>query len=245
MGSTESIFTIKRKIRKDGTYAKSQEGSNYCSRSCANSHIFTEEQNKSKGRKGHIQWNKGLSKYKNKFCKICGKKIYSNNVNGTGYCLLCFNKSKTRKNRASKNLLKQYKNGREIYGGITKWYNYKNIKVQGTYELRTCFILDKMLELGEINNWEYTNNRIKYIGEDNKEHSYLLDFKVDDYYIETKGYIQKKDLLKWKAAENQGIKLKKWFLEDIKKEEKRLNMVGLAQLAEHPDVTRKVQSSNL
>ena len=76
--------------------------------------------------------------------------------------------------------------------------------------------MHKMLELNEINSWEYTNDRIKYIGEDSEEHYYLLDFKVNKdsivYYIETKGYITEKDALKWESAKNQGFKIKKWFL---------------------------------
>lgn len=73
---------------------------------------------------------------------------------------------------------KSYAKGRKVYGGKTKWFTYKDIKVQGTFEFRTCFILDQMKERKEIFSWEYTNDRIKYIAEDLKQHSYLFDFKV-------------------------------------------------------------------
>lgn len=116
---------------------------------------------------------------------------------------------------------KSYTNGNNyVAGGTTKWYQYKNIKVQGTYELRTCKILDNWLKNNLIKNWEYTNDKIEYIGEDNKSHSYLLDFKVWNldgsfYYIETKGYKTEKDELKWKAVREKGLNLKIWFLSDI------------------------------
>ena len=50
-------------------------------------------------------------------------------------------------------------------------------------------------ELRNIKDWEYTNDRVPYIGVDRKQHTYLLDFKVFNndntfYYIETKGYEQ-------------------------------------------------------
>lgn len=82
-----------------------------------------------------------------------------------------------------------------------------------------------MQEFGEISCWEYTNDRINYIGEDNEEHSYLFDFKINNnYYIETKGYTTQKDLLKWKAAEEQNKVLIKCFNEDITREEIRLGL---------------------
>lgn len=120
---------------------------------------------------------------------------------------------------------KSYADGHNyVAGGTTKWYDYKGIKVQGTYELRVCFILDKWKEQKRIKNWEYTNDRIKYIGLDNKEHSYLLDFKVFDnygsfYYIETKGYKKNDDELKWKAVKDNGYKLEIWFDKEIKNKE--------------------------
>ena len=101
----------------------------------------------------------------------------------------------------------------------TKWHLYKNIKVQGSYELRTCKILDEWKSIGKIHNWEYTKDRIQYIGLDGKSHSYLLDFKVflndSFYYIEVKGYKTVKDELKWKAAKDAGNILVIWFGEDI------------------------------
>jgi hypothetical protein len=84
-----------------------------------------------------------------------------------------------------------------------------------------CFILDRMLKNNDIKKWEYTNDRFPYISNDNKLHTYLLDFKVhrnDDtfFYIETKGYIRENDPFKWRAIKGKGIELKILFNDDIK-----------------------------
>lgn len=129
-------------------------------------------------------------------------------------------RSKETKKKISESVLQNYKDGKQVYGGTTKWYDYKDIRVQGTYELRTCKILDIWKEYNVIKDWEYTKDRVKYIGEDGKEHTYLLDFKIIAnegfyYYIETKGYKTDKDILKWKAVREKGYKLEVWFEEDI------------------------------
>lgn len=114
-------------------------------------------------------------------------------------------------------------------GGRTKWYQYKDIKVQGSFELRACRILDKMVELTVIKKWEYTNDRIKYVGFDSKKHTYLLDFKVyknngEFYYLETKGYKVELDDLKWEETKNQGYDLIVWFKQDLEQKEKEFNL---------------------
>jgi hypothetical protein len=136
---------------------------------------------------------------------------------------------KTR-SKLSKATSQSYKNGRKIYGGRTKWVEIETsngkIKVQGTYEVRTCRILDQWKKIGKIKNWEYTYDRFTYIGCDKKKHYYLLDFKVfiDDgfYYLEPKGWLKPNDPLKWKTVRNLGYTLVVWFNKDIKKEEKLL-----------------------
>lgn len=117
-------------------------------------------------------------------------------------------------------------NGR-IGGGRTKWYSYKKIRVQGTYELRTCKILDSWKEFGFIKKWEYTNDRIQYLGLDEKYHSYLIDFKIYNndgswYYLEVKGYKTKIDELKWNAVKDKGFILKVWYNEEITANENKL-----------------------
>ena len=228
----------------------------YCSRSCANSHIRTEESKKktSDSIKNLIKIGKAPGFIKNqmnyqpkehkiytKQCLLCNKEFDTTNIKQQFCSVLCARKNnmhimslkyqqKIKNNpdwwsQFQKNL---YASGKQyVAGGTTKWYNYKDIKVQGTYELRTCFILDKWKEEGKIKGWEYTNDRIEYIGLDNEKHSYLLDFKVFEnnssfYYIETKGYKKDNDELKWKATIDKGYKLKIWFEQDIIKKEKEL-----------------------
>ncbi len=108
---------------------------------------------------------------------------------------------------------------------------YKGHIISGTFELRAAYILDKMLEKNDIISWEYTNDTIKYISYDNKEHNYLLDFKYIDLnndikYIEVKGVKTNIDEYKWKAAEKQGLNLDKWFLDDIELKEKQYNITN-------------------
>lgn len=128
---------------------------------------------------------------------------------------------------------KSYANGNNyVAGGTTKWLNYKNIKVQGSYELRMCYILDEMLLRKDIKSWEYTKDKYPYVDTDGTVRTYLLDFKVnlnDDtfYYIETKGYQKDNDLLKWKAVKQLNINLVIAFDKDIRLLEERYNLIGV------------------
>jgi len=223
-------FKVKRTVSKEGTENIPSKESRFCSRKCANGHVHTEETKKkiSLGTKGIKPWNIGTGKEKTyKNCKTCGKKINSNNK--YDYCENHFGNCMEFALIISENMKKQYKNGKEVLGGTTKWYTYKNFRVQGSYEYRTCFILDKMLENKEILFWEKTRDRIQYKYK-NAEHWYLIDFKLIDlnnvkYYIETKGYVQEKDYYKWDEADRLGLRIDKWFIDDIKKQEERLNIV--------------------
>lgn len=152
--------------------------------------------------------NKKISKSlikppKIKICPICGKEYIGRRKACSNECSnklksLSFHNNKLVNHNMSERAKLSYKNGREVKGGYTKWYSYNDIKVQGTFELRVCRILDKWIELGKISKWEYTNDRIPYKWKDGTEHSYLLDFKVYNidgsyYYIEVKGYIMDHD----------------------------------------------------
>ena len=170
-------------------------------------------------------WNKGLHYAPTKIlkCRQCQSEftqVISKMIsNKTQTC-----SKECRCKIQSLNLSSQYKNGKKVYGGTTKWLNYKNIKVQGSFEYRTCIILYKWKELNKIKNWEYTKDRFEYIGIDNKKHNYLMDFKVWNndntfYYIETKGFEKENDKLKWKAVRDKGHQLEIWFKKDIEKQE--------------------------
>jgi hypothetical protein len=224
---------------------KSEHNGNYgsgrfCSKKCArgfSTKAKRKEINK-KVSKTLKEKESGHGKVK-KICPICNKIFFVVWMNRKQKCcsISCGVKinggwknvhNKLNKEDWSKINKKAYANGNNyVAGGTTKWYNYKNIKVQGTYELRTCKILDNWKEKRKIKDWEYTNDRIEYRGLDKEKHNYLLDFKIFEnngsfYYIETKGYEKPNDKLKWKAVKNNGNKLEVWFNEDIKEKENKI-----------------------
>ncbi len=217
---------------------KDKSWKKYCSTKCSaiytqrnGGHCHWTEEGKEKLRKlakknpNFGGWNKGL-KYaptETLECSYCKKAfiqvISKSHSNKTKIC-----SKECRSKIQSINLKQKYKNGKEVYGGTTKWLKYKDIKVQGTYEYRVCIILDKWKDLSQIKNWEYTNDRFEYIGVDNKKHNYLMDFKIwnnDDtfYYLEVKGYEKENDKLKWESVREKGYKLEVWFDNDIKEKE--------------------------
>lgn len=138
-------------------------------------------------------------------------------------CVYSDNKFRLDKSFLTKNT---YINGKKVYGGTTKWYtvNTSNgvIRVQGTYEVAVCKILDNWKSSNKIYNWEYTTDRFEYIGLDNKKHLYLIDFKIytsqlEFYYLEVKGFVKDIDKIKWNAVKNAGYNLVVWFKDDISK----------------------------
>lgn len=188
---------------------------------------------------GHKAWNKKYELMTLR-CLSCGK-----DFKGKNYRKFCSRKCSCKynnqhvslrtKNKLSISTKKAYANGKPVYGGTSEWLtvNTSNgvVRVQGTYEERTCKILDKLKENGSISNWEYTKDRYEYIGEDGKLHYYLLDFKIfcgdHFYYVETKGYVKLKDKLKWGAMRSKGVDLDIWFDNELKEYENNLNMVTL------------------
>lgn len=155
-----------------------------------------------------------------KICQNCNIQFQTTN-HLRNLCTSCINK-------------RAYANGNNyVAGGRTKWIEVETsngvIKVQGSYQQRMCRILDKMKELGDIQDWQYTNDRISYVGIDNKEHSYLLDFKVfhndqSTRYIQTKGRVQQNDYCKWAATKQKGCNLQICFQKDIKDYEIKYNI---------------------
>lgn len=112
------------------------------------------------------------------------------------------------------------------YGKICK---YKNVILRSTYELRTCNILDKLKEHGEIYSWDYEITRIPYLDKDNNKHKYKVDFTIctneyDFYYIEVKGRMTDWDKFKIKCARQQNYNIVVWFLKDIEEQEQKLNI---------------------
>ena len=221
----------KCKTVHDGTFGSGR----FCSRSCANSRILTKKTKK----KISNTLSFGLETI---CCANCKKNVIRKKAGHRKFCSqLCAvifnNKNRIRivtditRQKNADTLIQQYKNGRKVMGGNTKWINVDTsigkLKVQGTYEVRTCRILDILKRINYINDWEYTNDRIEYTGKDNKQHLYLLDFKIFNNdlsfkYIEVKGYTREIDLLKWNEMKKLKIPFEVWFLNDIIKQEKEL-----------------------
>lgn len=168
-----------------------------------------------------------LSKKSVKHCPICDSEFNTSRKTSIYCSKSCAGKSPNNKGWSNHSKTdwstvhkKAYAKGTNyVAGGTTKWYPYKNIKVQGTYEVRTCIILDKLKELKLIKNWKYASKRIPY-SINGEIHSYTIDFEIilnDDTfkYIEVKGRIREADEEKWKAARSMGLLLEIWFNEDI------------------------------
>ena len=160
-----------------------------------------------------------------KNCIQCGKQFVTHKINKS-LCKGCKSIQSAKHVDWSSIQKQAYASGRNyVAGGTTKWIEVETsngvIKVQGSYQQRMCKVLDRMKELEEIKDWQYTNDRISYVGIDNKEHSYLLDFKVyhtdqSIRYIETKGRVQQNDYCKWQSTRQKGYDLQICFQTDIK-----------------------------
>lgn len=206
----------------------------FCSKSCANSRGKRTEEFKQKVRSKLKIIRDEIN------CGQCGKKFRPTKKGGK-FCSQSCSGSYNVKKAKQKQLenppdwssihRKSYASGNNyVAGGTTKWIEYKDIKVQGSYELRMCHILDAMLSLSHIKEWEYTKDKFEYQDNNGVQRNYLMDFKVvrnDDtfYYIETKGMIRENDHNKWQAVRDYGFELVVTFDSDILKLEKQYNLI--------------------
>lgn len=174
-----------------------------------------------------------------------------NSVKGYYTCLVCKKEfrsyweqktcSKICKNKhlstiTSKRVSKQYADGvMKPYGGKANNYPYifrgNEIVVKGSYELRTCKILDSKLNSKIISYWEYTDDRIPYIDGNGKHRTYFPDFKVYDndgtwFYLEVKGFYRDIDYYKWKGCLDKNFNIYVWYISDIKKAEDDISYIG-------------------
>jgi hypothetical protein len=225
-----------KQCQKCGEEFEQQKGLiNFCSLSCRNSRKFKVDSINKKKESAIKNWNKGIYDFKKtgktlpieKICMECNKMYLCNPYRkNQKYCSIkCSSTSNERREKMSTIIKEQYNQGKEVYGGRTKWVEVKTskgiIKVQGSYESSTCLILDRWLLEKKIKDWEYTNDRISYINSNGETSTYILDFKIYDndgfYYLETKGRVVDNDYLKWESVRNLGHRLVVWFEHDIKK----------------------------
>lgn len=142
-------------------------------------------------------WNKGLTADNDDRVAIISQKLKDGWKNNK-YCHVApknvekwkSNISKSRKELLLKNpnLCANYYNR-----GYVKTYKYKDIILQGTWELRFAIWCDK-------HNIKWTKNTISfdYIYK-GKSHKYFPDFYLQDFdmFVETKGYATERDDAKW------------------------------------------------
>ena len=207
--------------------AEHDKNGTFCSRTCANSRGVRPESFKEKVR---LKLQKPRIE---SICEECGNAfVQKKPTNSSKCCSMRCNRIRVGKLQTGKSVSNEvrekmsisrkamFANGYNVTGGKTQWIEYKNIKVQGSYEFRTCIILDKWKESGFIRDWEYTNDRITYTNLVGATATYLLDFKVnlndgDFVYIETKGFIRENDELKWEACRAQNFNIVIWFENNI------------------------------
>ena len=111
---------------------------------------------------------------------------------------------------------REYANGR-VVGGYTKRIEVSTSNgtfvVQGSFEVRACIILDKLLDEKIIKSWSYNKERFAYVFDD-KIRTYLPDFVVQfpdvRIFVEVKGFVRANDPAKWKSLRDQGHKLEVW-----------------------------------
>lgn len=129
----------------------------------------------------------------------------------------------------SKRLIVDYASGkRKVLGGKIRKYSYSDLKVQGTYELRACKILDKLKELGKIIDWSYSTTRIKYFSKiHQRERTYIVDFTIIQNdgisLLEVKGRVRDEDFEKWEAARKL-FPFEVWYNRDLLKNEFQLGL---------------------
>ena len=231
------FLTLTQNEFKKGKYRK------HCSRSCANSRQWSQQdklkislsaKNSEKVKKANeLRMKKQLIKV----CKYCGKQFKTKRDNKkfcNHQCYVQWLRTPEGSLWKSKQIKSAYANGtKQIAGGDCSWI-YVNtsigrLHVQGTYQVRMCKILDKMKQLKQIKDWQYTKDKIKYIAEDNKKHTYFLDFKVFSNdgsfkYIQTKGFQKQRDSYKWNAVKQKGFQLQVCFDKDIIQYQKKYNL---------------------
>jgi len=203
-------FEVERTVNKNGIQNIRKKEKRFCSRSCANSHIQTEKQNKIRSEKLKRLNSVSFKKIK---CKICGKEI---KLNKYGYCKNCLTKSDEYKQIMSKAL--KGKTGGYNEGTTTQYKQgrYKGIWCNSSWEL--AFIL-----YCEDNNINFERNikRFPYVF-NNEKHNYIPDFLINDrLYIEIKGrvYNVEKDRAKYEYfPKHLKIYHRKEFMNTILKE---------------------------
>lgn len=192
-----SVFTTQEKYDK-GLYKA------YCSRSCANSHIHSQDTKNKIANSIKIYNSTNLHntyrqyKYKTYNCCICNNEftmLDSRDVTGRKFCSL----------KCKHIFLSQTTGGYRKGSGRGKHGWYKGIYCDSTWELAfVIYHLDHNLHIERCN----TPREYKFNGE---KHLYYPDFVTDEGIFEIKGYITEQ----WKAKQEQNPDIKVLYKKDI------------------------------
>lgn len=154
-------FYCKRcNIEHDGSYGSGK----YCSLHCANSRIISDDtkiktsktliRNFTNGIKEKYEiivsicpnCNKNFNKSENENKVFCSTICSRENALNKAHLYLRNNRQEVSSKISKTRKLKFLKGELNVTGGTSKWYDYKNIKVQGSHELRMCYILDEKVK---------------------------------------------------------------------------------------------------
>lgn len=176
----------------DGSFGSGK----YCSKSCANSRIFSNETKlkKSLANKGIVPWNKGKElAWQSSKCEYCGNDIRHRKSQPKKYHSKCWLKSSGGYRRGSGN-------------GKSGWY--KGVWCDSSYELVwVIYQLDHNLP------FERNKKRYDYIW-NGKTLNYIPDFIQKDTIVEIKGFINSQTIAKLNTIKN----LKVLFRKDLNNE---------------------------
>jgi hypothetical protein len=171
-----------------------------------------------KGAIGHIPWNKGLTKKDDNRIENASQKAQASLIT---YYQINGSRQHTpeAKQKISNDMKARYASGWETVCGRAKKYDYLSpiagkIKVDGTWELTTAQILDK---IGI--QWVRNKKRFDYIHLNGNEATYLPDFYLPgiDTYLEIKGFQTELDLKKWAEFKPKLYVLKKPIIMQFRK----------------------------
>lgn len=181
----------------------------YCKKECKNANSLRNHERLCKlnpnyqinPMKNKIPWNKGRKGGENQYTKAKkeGKPIPKYNRKPT---FLGRHHTEESKRKISEKL------SMNNHGGRCKWYNYNGVWVQGTWELSIAKKLNNFqISWKKTKELEYT---LKYIDDNNKEHTYNPDFYLQKYdcFLEIKGHWWGNDKRKMELVMQQNPSIK-------------------------------------